>query len=98
MRPKLWSRVSQVFPYCDFYGASLCGEVEGGVSIVAKIRILDAGWIVFHDSLDECEVIENDCPPKANRNLNPIGKLVIGRLEEIRSLLRLTFIPGLAPC
>lgn len=54
----------------DFKQAKLGGEVEGCVSIVGKIGVLQNLRIVAYDAFDENEVVEVESAAKADRGVD----------------------------
>ena len=45
--------------------------MEGCVALVIVVGISQPGRVVVHDALDEEDVVEDDGPSKARRNVNP---------------------------
>ena len=52
--------------YGDLEEAKLCGEVEGGVAVVAEVRVLKALGIVFDYAFDEGGIVEVDGSAKTD--------------------------------
>lgn len=51
---------------CDLGESMLCREVKRGVRFVREVRVLKQFRMVSHDSFDEKDVVEEDCPSQTD--------------------------------